>query len=67
MITFNGEIYNYKELELELKVLGSTFKTKSDTEVILEAYKIWGIESLKGSMVCLVLGCGILEIKVSFW
>ena len=41
-ITYNGEIYNYIELSLELKKLGHIFKTKSDTEVILKAYQEWG-------------------------
>ncbi len=41
-IVFNGEIYNYIELKEELRGSGSQFKTNSDTEVILEAYRIWG-------------------------
>lgn len=41
-ITYNGEIYNYKELRDELKTLGHTFKSESDTEVILSAYFQWG-------------------------
>jgi asparagine synthase (glutamine-hydrolysing) len=41
-ITYNGEIYNYKELKEELKGLGHTFISESDTEVILAAYKQWG-------------------------
>jgi len=41
-LTFNGEIYNYKELKTELQALGHHFKTSSDTEVILHAYKAWG-------------------------
>lgn len=45
-IAFNGEIYNYIELREELKTLGSTFKTNSDTEVVLEAYRTWGEECL---------------------
>ena len=45
-IVFNGEIYNYIELREELKALGCQFHTKSDTEVILEAYRIWGKECL---------------------
>lgn len=41
VIVFNGEIYNYKELKLELKAYYS-FATESDTEVILAGYKVWG-------------------------
>lgn len=41
-ITYNGEIYNYKEIRQELRNLGFTFKTDSDTEVILQAYRAWG-------------------------
>lgn len=51
VISFNGEIYNYLLLKKELEQLGFTFKTESDTEVILTAYAAWGIESfgrLKG-------------------
>lgn len=45
-IVFNGEIFNYIELKEELKHYGSQFQTHSDTEVVLEAYRIWGIECL---------------------
>ena len=39
VIVFNGEIFNYIELRDELKLLGSTFNTTGDTEVIIEAYR----------------------------
>jgi asparagine synthase (glutamine-hydrolysing) len=42
MVCYNGEIYNYRELTAELKALGHTFKTKSDTEVIVHAWEQWG-------------------------
>lgn len=42
VITFNGEIYNYLELRAELQGMGARFRSHSDTEVILEAYKAWG-------------------------
>ena len=42
IIVFNGEIFNYIELRNELKQLGYIFKTKTDTEVLLAAYKQWG-------------------------
>jgi asparagine synthase (glutamine-hydrolysing) len=41
-ITYNGEIFNYIEIREELKTLGYTFKTNSDTEMILAAYDCWG-------------------------
>jgi asparagine synthase (glutamine-hydrolysing) len=45
-ITFNGEIYNYVELREELRQKGHIFLTQTDTEVILVAYKEWGISCL---------------------
>lgn len=44
-ITFNGEIYNYKELKIGLGGKGYQFKTKTDTEVILALYAEYGEES----------------------
>lgn len=41
-IVYNGEIYNYKELREELIRSGFTFKTSSDTEVVLNSYIHWG-------------------------
>lgn len=45
-VTFNGEIYNFKEIRIELEIKGHKFISNSDTEVILEAYKEWGIDSI---------------------
>lgn len=45
-ITYNGEIYNYRELRQFLKTKGYVFKTDSDTEVILNAYAHWGSDCL---------------------
>jgi len=42
VIVFNGEIYNYKELQEELKKEGHKFETNSDTEVIIHGYETWG-------------------------
>lgn len=41
-ISFNGEIFNYLELNEELKALGHVFKTASDTETIVHAWEQWG-------------------------
>ena len=41
-IVFNGEIFNHNELRSELKQKGFVFTTASDTEVILNAYRLWG-------------------------
>ena len=46
-LAFNGEIYNYVEVRDELATKGHTFRSASDTEVILEAYKEWGEEFIK--------------------
>ncbi|MGH9641642.1 MAG: asparagine synthase (glutamine-hydrolyzing) [Terriglobales bacterium] len=42
-ITYNGEIYNFRELRRELESLGEQFRSASDTEVILKAYSRWGL------------------------
>jgi len=42
VLVFNGEIYNYRELRLELQSLGIHFRTSSDTEVLIAAYAYWG-------------------------
>ncbi len=50
-IVFNGEIYNYKELRTELELRGKSFRTQSDTEVLLSAWEVWGtgcLSMLKG-------------------
>lgn len=46
-ITFNGEIYNYRELKKDLESKGYTFSTNSDTEVILKSYQEYGDECPK--------------------
>ena len=43
-VTYNGEVYNYKEIRSELVQLGRKFQTQTDTEVILHAYEAWGQE-----------------------
>ena len=45
-IIFNGEIYNFQDLRAQLMAKGHQFRSVSDTEVILAAYREWGIECL---------------------
>ena len=42
IISFNGEIYNYQQLRLELEALGCKFRTNSDTEVLINVVAYWG-------------------------
>ncbi len=46
VISFNGEIYNFRELRRELEGQGTQFRTHGDTEVILAAYQRWGVDCL---------------------
>src|SRR5262252_976519 len=44
VITFNGEIYNYRDIRRELQAAGRSMRSESDTEVLLEACALWGVE-----------------------
>jgi asparagine synthase (glutamine-hydrolysing) len=51
VLCFNGEIYNFRQLRTELKAAGASFRTLTDTEVILHAYAAWGsscVQRLRG-------------------
>jgi asparagine synthase (glutamine-hydrolysing) len=50
-LTYNGEVYNFRELRAELERAGRAFRSRSDTEVVLRAYEEWGpqfVERLNG-------------------
>lgn len=47
VVAFNGEIYNHRELRHDLERQGSRFRTRCDTEVVLEAFRQWGTDSFQ--------------------
>ncbi len=46
VMTYNGEIYNFLDIKDELQSLGYTFRSESDSEVVLKAYHKWGIKAI---------------------
>jgi asparagine synthase (glutamine-hydrolysing) len=46
VIAFNGEVYNFKELRIELEALGYQFRSSTDTEVVMNAFAAWGLHAL---------------------
>lgn len=46
VITYNGEVYNFQELRIELEAAGCQFRSRTDSEVVLHAWALWGIKAL---------------------
>ena len=78
-LSYNGEIYNFREVRGELEGFGHVFRTESDTEVILAAWRQWGPECLSrfngmfafalydGDEDCLFLARDRLGVKPLYW
>lgn len=67
-IVFNGEIYNYRALKSELMLLGVAFHTTSDTEVILNGFKLWGnnvFSKLDGMFACVIYNTADKKITMA--
>jgi asparagine synthase (glutamine-hydrolysing) len=47
VISYNGEVYNFRELRAELQARGHSFRSSSDTEVIVEAFAQWGVAAVE--------------------
>lgn len=64
-ITFNGEIYNYREVREDLIKLGYRFRSSTDTEVLLLAYECWGercLERLNGMFAFAIYDCRLRRL-----
>jgi asparagine synthase (glutamine-hydrolysing) len=47
LLTYNGEVYNFRELRTELEALGYWFRSRTDSEVLLNAFAQWGVDAFK--------------------
>src|SRR4051794_21789465 len=47
VLTYNGEIYNFRELRAELEALGYWFRSRTDSEVVLNAVAAWGVDAIQ--------------------
>ena len=66
-VTYNGEIYNFKDLKINLEAQGHHFQTHCDTEVIVHAYEQWGRDVCIVFEACLPLPSGMPVVNPSFW
>ncbi|PKL46604.1 MAG: asparagine synthase (glutamine-hydrolyzing) [Candidatus Riflebacteria bacterium HGW-Riflebacteria-2] len=65
VIVFNGEIYNYLDIRNELVELGYSFRSQSDTEVVLQSYRQWGrdcVSRFNGMFAFAIYDCSRQEI-----
>lgn len=66
VLVFNGEIYNHNILRSELENLGARFRTKSDTEIVLRAYEVYGYSCVDKFIGCWSFGIWDEKRKVMF-
>ncbi len=67
-IVYNGEVYNHVELRKELEALGYTFRSQTDTEVIMASYDAWGVDCLNrfnGMWAFVLYDCETEELFIS--
>lgn len=67
-IVFNGQIYNHEDLRNELRTHGINFRTRSDTEVIVEGFRVWGksvVEKLNGMFAFIIFRKSTSEVFVA--
>ena len=57
-ITYNGEVYNFKEIRYKLEKKGYHFHSQTDSEVVLNAWAEWGEDCVFTSMACLLFQYG---------
>lgn len=64
LITYNGEVYNYREIRRELERIGYTFRSNADTEVVLNAFLEWGTSCLQKLRGMFAFACADFEKNI---